>query len=137
MHNIFSAVASGDFIYVFAHGKRAYRFNPAVTSTQVRYVPLSALPLPEWFTFDVCSYGPFIFLIGGASTGVWSRAIYRYDTRSDTWFQLPDMIRQRRRTAVAIVNIGAVTTENATAAATITSTPAAQPDKDIITNSSS
>lgn len=99
-------MASGDFIYIFAHGKRVYRFDPIASSTdQPSYIPLSTLPLPEWFTFDVTSYGPFIFLLGGASAGLWSRATYRYDTRSDTWLQMPDMIRQRRRTAAAIVNI--------------------------------
>ena len=98
-------MSSGEFIYIFAHGKRVYRFNPEATSKEQSYVPLSTLPLPEWFTFDVTSHGPFIFLLGGASVGVWSRAVYRYDTRSDTWLQMPDMIRQRRRTAAAIVNI--------------------------------
>lgn len=100
-----SAAASGEFIYVFAHGKRVYCFNPAAASTEHSYVPLSSLPLPEWFTFDVASYGPFVFLLGGASAGVWSRATFRYDTRSDTWLRMPDMIRQRRRTAAALVNI--------------------------------
>lgn len=96
-----SAVTVGENIYVFCHGKRVYKYSPQDDS----YSALSALPLPEWYTFDVTSLGPFVFLHGGATKGEWSRAMFMYNTCSDSWTHMPDMIRQRRRCAAAIIKI--------------------------------
>lgn len=94
-----SAAAVGAFIFVFMHGKRVLRFCPASNS----YLSLSNLPLREWFCFDVCKLGPVVYLVGGKVRGDFSKACWAYDTRTDAWEKLPDMLRQRRRCAVDVV----------------------------------
>ena len=96
-----SCVTVDGLIYIFAHGKSVYKYDPSLDE----YTALSMLPLPKWYTFDTTSYGNFAFLHGGASDGVWSKAMFRYDTRTDTWLKMPDMLRQRRRTAAALISI--------------------------------
>jgi hypothetical protein len=95
-----SAITVHDFIYIFIHGSYVYQYNPLTETYRKR----SELPLPEFYTFDVTAYGPFIFLHGGASQGVWSKALFQYDTRNDHWTRLPDMLRQRRRCAAALLS---------------------------------
>jgi hypothetical protein len=94
-----SAAAVGNLIYVFLHGKRVMSYDP----TSNTYSPLAPLPEPEWFSFDVTVKNNFIFAHGGAIKGVWSKAFYVYDTLSDAWLRLPDMITCRRRCAAALV----------------------------------
>jgi hypothetical protein len=94
-----SAVAVGDVVYVLLQGKRVYRYDHRADE----YVPLAPLPLKEWFTFDVCAHGHKIYVTGGASEGVWSKAFWSYDCVTDAWTQLPDMLQQRRRCASALV----------------------------------
>lgn len=94
-----SCVTVDKFIYVFAHGKAVYRYNPIEDT----YVEQCKLPLPEWYTFDTTCYKHLVFLHGGASKGVWSKAMFSYDTNLNTWTAMPDMLRQRRRTAAAIL----------------------------------
>lgn len=101
-----SAVTVGDFIYVFLHGKRVCRFDPACDS----YLELSELPVEDWHCFDVCAViGPDgvqaeeVYVIGGASKGAWSKVAYLYNTRLDTWDQLPSMPQAKRRMACSII----------------------------------
>ena len=68
-----SAVAVGDFIYVLMHGKRVYRYDRAADT----YLPLAELPLSNWFTFDVTTFGCYIYAHGGASEGIWSKAFFQ------------------------------------------------------------
>jgi hypothetical protein len=96
-----SAVAVGDVVYVLLQGKRVYRYDHRADE----YVPLAPLPLKEWFTFDVCAHGHKIYVTGGASEGVWSKAFWSYDCVTDAWTQLPDMLQQRRRCASALVTV--------------------------------
>ena len=98
-----SAIAIGDVVYVLMHGKRMYRYDRHGDS----YHPLAPLPLKEWFTFDVTTCGTCIYVHGGASEGVWSKAFFAYDTRTDVWTKMPDMSQQRRRCAAAIVTVTA------------------------------
>ena len=97
-----SCATVGDFIYIFLHGKWVYRFDPA-TNDYTKCCP--SLPLLNWYSFDVCVCGFYIFVVGGANDGVWSRALFRFDTRTNEWKRLPDMIQQRRRCAATIVHI--------------------------------
>ena len=95
-----SAVAAPDgFIYIFLHGRGVVRYCPRADE----YNSLSPLPLPEWFTFDVTSRGSKVFLHGGATQGNWSKAMFEYDTRNDSWTAMPEMLRQRRRCAAAFI----------------------------------
>jgi hypothetical protein len=96
-----SAAISFNKIYIFAHGKRVYEYDLESNKYKVK----SLLPLPEWYTFDITCCGPYVFLHGGASKGIWSRAMFRYDTQTDSWLEYPSMLRQRRRCAAAIVTI--------------------------------
>lgn len=96
-----SAVSVGRYIFVFLHGKQVVRYCPSSDE----YELLSVLPLPEWFTFDVTSMGPKVYLHGGATKGTWSKAMFSYDTRDDSWTAMPDMLRQRRRCAAAMVDV--------------------------------
>ena len=94
-----SAATVGNFIFIFLHGKRVLRYCPASD----HYLSLSNLPLREWFCFDSCVMGPMVYLVGGKVRGEFSKAVCAYDTRTDTWEKLPDMLRQRRRCAADIV----------------------------------
>jgi Kelch motif len=96
-----SAVAVGQYIYVLMHGKRIVRYDPRTDD----YMNLAELPLKEWFTFDVTTSGSVIYVHGGATMGVWSKAFYSYDVLTNEWTELPQMIRQRRRCAAAIVTV--------------------------------
>ena len=88
-------------IFVFMHGNAVYRYNHIEDS----YEKLSALPLPEWFCFDVVAIDLDIYAVGGAQKGKWSNAFYRYKTESDVWEELPRMRKERRRCAAAVVRI--------------------------------
>ena len=68
-----SAVAVGDFIYVLMHGKRVYRYDRHLDT----YLALAELPLSNWFTFDVTTFGCYIYAHGGASEGIWSKAFFQ------------------------------------------------------------
>jgi N-acetylneuraminic acid mutarotase len=94
-----SAVTVGEYIFVLLHGKCVLRYCPNSDA----YTTLAALPLPDWFCFYASPYGSTIYVNGGASKGVWSRAFYSYDTLTDSWTELPQMLKQRRRCAAAIV----------------------------------
>ena len=94
-----SAVTIGDYIYVILHGKRIMRYCPLSDT----YTNLAALPLKEWFCFDVTSLGYLVYLHGGVSQGDSSKAFYSYDIRTDTWEELPAMLYPRRRCAAAIM----------------------------------
>jgi N-acetylneuraminic acid mutarotase len=94
-----SAIAVGDVIYVFMQGKRVVAYHPSSDS----YSDLSALPEPEWYSFDVTTINDIILVHGGAVKGDWAKAFYAYDTRSDSWLKLPDMSACRRRCAAALV----------------------------------
>jgi hypothetical protein len=97
-----SAVTVGGIVYVFIHGREVYRYD----HKNDEYTRLSALPLPEWYCFDVCALAHYVYLIGGATKGTWSKATYLYNTLTDMWTQLPDMRVQRRRCAAALVYEG-------------------------------
>lgn len=89
---------AGD-VYVLLHGRRVYKYH--IDSDT--YTPLSPLPLPEWFSFDVTVCSQYIYAHGGASKGVWSKALFQYDTVTDMWHALPDMTCPRRRCAAALI----------------------------------
>lgn len=108
------AVAVGGVLYVLLHGKRVYRYDPQADT----YLALAALPLKEWFTFDTTTFGYHIYAHGGASEGVWSKAFFSYDVRTDTWNKMPDMTKQRRRCAAALVTVTSVPVAGSAAAAT-------------------
>ena len=55
------------------HGKRVYRYDREADT----YLPLSELPLTNWFTFDVTTFGCYIYAHGGASEGIWSKAFFQ------------------------------------------------------------
>lgn len=94
-----SSATVGNFMYIFVHGKAVFRYDPLKDD----YIIMSTLPLSDWFCFDVCTRGPKVYLVGGKVDGVFSKAFWSYDTALDEWERLPDMHRQRRRCAVAIV----------------------------------
>ena len=52
-----AAAPVGDYIYVFSHGKRVYRYSPSSDT----YEALVELPMSEWFTFDVTYYGTNLY----------------------------------------------------------------------------
>lgn len=92
------------YVYVFMHGKHVYRYDPEMDS----YTRLSALPLTEWYSFDISAdratddAAPCIFLVGGSAAGVWSKTCWCYHVLSDTFEELPPMRLPRRRVAVAV-----------------------------------
>jgi hypothetical protein len=52
-----------------------------------------------WFWLvDLSSARRRIYVLGGASKGVWTGATCYYDTTRDTWHHLPNMPTARRRT---------------------------------------
>ena len=92
----------GKYIYLFIHGrKNVYRFDPEEECYQI----FIELPLPEWYSFDVVASEKCIYIIGGASKGKWLKSVYMLEVSSSTWIQIPDMINQRRRCAVSIIEL--------------------------------
>lgn len=83
------AVGGGDAeeVFVFMHGKHVLWYNAEEDSYEQR----SALPLAEWYCFDVATVGKDVYCVGGAEKGKWSKAFYRYDTAADSWEALPSM----------------------------------------------
>ncbi|ETW05573.1 hypothetical protein H310_03318 [Aphanomyces invadans] len=94
-----SAVTVGAFIFVFLHGKSVLRYDPAADS----YTTLAPLPLAEWFCFDANAFGHTVYVNGGITKGVWSKAFYLYDTLTNKWTELSSMQTARRRCAAALV----------------------------------
>jgi N-acetylneuraminic acid mutarotase len=94
-----SAVAVGAYVFVLMHGRSVLRYCPGSDS----YTALEELPLREWFCFDATACGTDLYVHGGAAAGVWSKAFYKYDTLTNTWEELPQMMKQRRRCAGAII----------------------------------
>ncbi|ETV78349.1 hypothetical protein H257_07927 [Aphanomyces astaci] len=95
-----SAVTVGAFIFVFLHGKSVLRYDPAADT----FTTLAPLPLAEWFCFDAKALGHTVYVNGGITKGVWSKAFYLYDTLANTWTELPSMQTARRRCAAALVH---------------------------------
>lgn len=92
-------VVGGNNIYVFVHGAFVYRYFPAEDS----YIKVSSLPLPQWYSFDVCSFGSRIFLTGGSVHGRWSTAAWEFDTVSLSFKEMKPMTKERRRGSCAVV----------------------------------
>ena len=74
---------------------------------------LTALPVEDWHCFDVASVSvpqggtslesEEVYVVGGASRGVWSKVAYLYNTRLDSWKKLPDMPQAKRRMACSVL----------------------------------
>lgn len=94
-----SAVEANGTIFVIMHGGHVLRYEVE----EDRYTMLSPLPLKAWYCFDVVAVGPYVYLIGGALSGKWTKAFYKYDTEMDEWTAMPELLRERRRCAAAVV----------------------------------
>lgn len=94
-----SAASVDQYIYVFVHGKQVLRYCPSKN----QYLKLSALPLPDWFCFDVTVINEKIYLLGGATQGKWVGSMYQYDCYADSWKAMPSMSKHRRRCAATAV----------------------------------
>lgn len=102
-----SAVAVGDHIFVFLHGKRVCRYDSAHDA----YTELSELPVEDWHCFDVCAVSgqggrvqaAEVYVVGGASKGAWTKVAYLYNTQHDSWIELPSMPQAKRRMACSVV----------------------------------
>ena len=94
-----SAVQVEDDIFVIIHGRALLQYDPY----EDKYIRICSLPLQEWYCFDCCSYGSKIYITGGSVRGRWSTAFFAFDRRTLEWTQLPDMMRERRRAACAII----------------------------------
>jgi hypothetical protein len=86
-----------DKAFVLCHGDSVYEYNIDGNT----YTKLSTLPIPEWHCFECISVGPFIFLIGGMSGGKYLDICRVFDARDNSWWELPNLLRQRRRSAAA------------------------------------
>ena len=96
-----SAIEANGTIFAFMHGGHVLRYE----LEEDRYTRLSRLPLKDWYCFDVVALGSHVYLIGGALSGKWSNAFYKYDTETDEWEEMPALLRERRRCAAAAVVI--------------------------------
>ena len=94
-----SAVRVGEEIFVVIHGRSLLQYDPL----DDKYTRVASLPLPQWYCFDCCSHGSRIYLTGGSVSGRWSTAFFAFDRNTLQWTQLPDMRRERRRAACAII----------------------------------
>jgi hypothetical protein len=107
-----SAVAVGDLVFVFLHGKGVCSYDP----TADRYSELTPLPVEDWHCFDVTAVSApssdpgspprqaeEVYVIGGASKGAWAKVAYLFHTRLRSWRQLPAMPQAKRRMAAAVV----------------------------------
>jgi N-acetylneuraminic acid mutarotase len=94
-----ASVGKSKYLYVFLQGKCVYRYNTELDT----YEKLGDLPLKEWFAFDVSVQGSKVFIHGGITLGDWSKSMFSYDTKTDKWTAMPDMLRQRRRCAAALL----------------------------------
>ena len=94
-----SAVEASGVVFVFMHGGHVLRYEVE----EDRYTKLSKLPLKAWYCFDVVAVGRHVYLIGGALAGRWTKSFYKYDTDTDDWTVMPDLLRERRRCAAAVI----------------------------------
>jgi hypothetical protein len=94
-----SSTAVNGIIYVFLHGRGVFKFEMG------NYEFIASLPIEDWFCFDVCNLenGNIVFLNGGVSKSKVLKAMFAFDVVHRTWKQMPDMLRQRRRCASAIL----------------------------------
>ena len=95
-----SCATVGKFVFVFVNGSNVFRYDPDTDD----YLDLGPLPMAEWFCYDACTRGQCVYLVGGKVGGVFSKAAWKYNTSTNSWEAMPDMLRQRRRTAVDIVS---------------------------------
>ncbi len=94
------AVTVADFIYLFVFGSRVLRYDPQTDSV----IQLCSLPQKDWHCFSAIKANDrYIFVIGGASEGVWSQNMFRYDVLFDSWEMMPSMRLPRRRLAAVFV----------------------------------
>lgn len=95
-----SAACVNDNVYVLIHGKFVYHYDPELDV----YKKLCPLPVEDWHCFEVVGLKRFILAFGGVSLGRWLKCFWIFDTADNTWWSMPDMLRQRRRCAIALVN---------------------------------
>eukprot|EP01035_Chromulina_nebulosa_P017884 gene17884-23500_t len=95
------AIAINDRIYIFIFGKGVYEFLP----NESIYLEKNKLPIDSWYNFDIVTIGGIVFLQGGNANGVWLQTMYGYNTYTNEWQEMPNMLRQRRRCASAIITV--------------------------------
>jgi len=95
-----SAVAVGEKVWVFVHGRAAVCYDPQSDSYDVQNAV--ELPLKEWFCFDVACFQSLVLLTGGACQGHHEKIFYMFDTVSKVFTRMPDMYSQRRRCATCV-----------------------------------
>mmetsp|Transcript_4062 Transcript_4062/g.8701 ORF Transcript_4062/g.8701 Transcript_4062/m.8701 type:complete len:218 (+) Transcript_4062:788-1441(+) len=116
-----AATVAGRFVFVGIFGRGLVRYDALTDSYAAgsksgsdgtktknaggRDGSLSPLPLVDWHGFSMTSTGPFLFLVGGVSQGVWSPRTFCCDTRTGAFAELPPMVTPRRRTAAAIATV--------------------------------
>ena len=44
-----------------------------------------------------------MYVVGGQTAGRWTGRVFRYDTRNDTWHEMPGVKQVRRRLAAVAV----------------------------------
>lgn len=81
------------------HLQNVLRYDPETDT----YEACSELPLPDWHCFTAVAVGHKVYVLGGASKGKWSGAAYCYNTRANTWRELPPMTTARRRCVAVVV----------------------------------
>eukprot|EP00899_Mesostigma_viride_P015576 jgi/Mesvir1/24019/Mv10761-RA.2 len=93
------ACTVGEAVYVLCwEAGTVLRYDPGSDSYQL----VGPLPMPEWYGFAAVAWGPWVYAVGGTTKGRLSKSLFRLDTRSEAWEELPGMKIARRRCAAAI-----------------------------------
>lgn len=96
-----ASTTSNGSIFVFMQGKYVCRFDAEGN----KYVKCADLPLKEWFGFSTVAVGEDIYVLGGQCVGAVKGFCYRFDTSSNTFHELPSMLRFRRRLGATLVTV--------------------------------